>query len=286
MEHGSVEEVAHLADDFVHQLAGSRLAVVEMAGVAGAVGQDELELRVEGQDVVHVSGGVDVAIDLDVVTAGMRLDVFQLRLGQVLLGDDLGMGSALHPEPEALRDVQLKGVHLQVRHLRDDRLDPFRGEVLAADVHHERALLQLRPVGDRAGGEAAAERLEQRSCTPERSGGCGGGDREPLVGRDGIRLWIFAATANGATLQHDVVGPDAGAGQHGWGTHQVTVSHQVFGKEFGFLLETLCSVGQDDAGGPGQAVPEASVVPSLDSWQRQRGSGATVGIAWWRGASG
>ncbi len=84
-------------------------------------------------------GGVDLGDDGDVPALRQRHDPLDLRLAQVVLGDDLRVAGGLDPEGLVVGEVQAQLVVLQIPQLAYPVLDPRGGERLARDVQHEPA---------------------------------------------------------------------------------------------------------------------------------------------------
>ncbi len=198
----------------------------------GARGAAQLQVGVGFEDGAEVAGRVDLGDDGDVPGRGEVDDVADLRLGQVGVGDDLGVGLALDAERLVVGEVELELVELEVAHLADPGLDPVGAEVLARDVQGEAALRAVGGVGDGALGEPALgpPGLEEGAGAVEDPGVAASGDRDLAVLADqpvalgaAVHLAAGGLPAVLAALELDV----AGAGRRLGDRHLQLVGEQL-----------------------------------------------------------
>lgn len=243
MPEPALEEPGELSQQFVDEPRRRGLGDVDRALGGHTVRVTELERGIGGQHRAEMSRGVDLRDDRDVQPVREVQDLPDLGLGEMLLGDDLGMGGRLDTEALVVGEVQPEHIELEVGHLTQPVLDPPRGVVLARDVEVQPA---LRPAGtvpyDALGHHpVGAQRLLERAGAVEDTGLIGSGDPHPAAARgQGVRLGGAASAPEGQL--------DIGAG----GGRTPVGDPQLLREQLPLVGETLAAAREDDTAAGGR----------------------------------
>ncbi len=171
-----------------------------------AVRVGELEVGAVLDPRVHVTWGVDLGNDLDVVLLAESDQPSDLVLGVVTPGVGLEVGVALHLQFEE----QL--VELVVRHLAHQVLQPGQRDMDVAGADADAPFLVARHVDGASGGDPVAlgEALEEGPGAVEGAGLGRAGHRQPSARVEFVSLRTERGSA-GLDVDNDVTGPGSAA---------------------------------------------------------------------------